>query len=236
MRKIELSPRLLSLAKQVPQDSCFADIGTDHGRLPVWLLEHQIIQRAIATDLREGPLSQAELTASRHQVKNRIAFRMGDGLRPISNGECDVIAIAGMGGETITEILAGVSWASDGGSRFLLQPMTSAPDLRRWLWRSGFVIEREELVREEKLYVTLTVVGGQMPPLTPAEEWAGRQERGRLAPLRGEYLSLMIGRAEKILAGLRQSENLGQREKLAAWANLVEGLLELKREWESWQP
>lgn len=235
MRKIELSPRLFALAKQVPEKSRFADVGTDHARLPVWLLEHQVMQQVIATDLRGSPLNQAKLTAARHRVKDCISFRLGDGLRPISDGECDVISIAGMGGETIAAILAGASWASNGHTRFLLQPMTSVPDLRRWLWRNGFVIEREELVREDKLYVILTVIGGKMMPLTPAEEWAGRQERGMYAPLRGEYLSLIMGRVEKILSGLRLAENAEAVQQIKACACLLEELRTMKRELELWQ-
>ena len=66
MRPIELTPRLLALARQVPEGARFADVGTDHARLPVWLLERGIIQNAIASDLREGPLEQARETARRH--------------------------------------------------------------------------------------------------------------------------------------------------------------------------
>ena len=69
MRPIALSPRLLALARQVPQGVRFADVGTDHARLPVWLLEHGVIDHAIATDLREVPLEQARETARRHGVR-----------------------------------------------------------------------------------------------------------------------------------------------------------------------
>ena len=98
MRPIALSPRLLALARQVPQGVRFADVGTDHARLPVWLLEHGVIDHAIATDLREGPLERARETARRHELTDRISFRLGDGLAPLERGEADLCAIAGMGG------------------------------------------------------------------------------------------------------------------------------------------
>ena len=61
---MELSPRLMSIARKVPEGARLADGGTDHGRLPVWLLLHERINCAIAADLREGPLDRARDTAS----------------------------------------------------------------------------------------------------------------------------------------------------------------------------
>jgi len=235
VRPVELSPRLLAIAHQVPMGARFADIGTDHARLPVWLLEHGRIPSAIAADLKEGPLSRARQTAARHDLTERISFRLGDGLTPLGPEEADAIAIAGMGGETIASILGNAPWASGGTCLFYLQPMTSVPDLRRWLWRNGFVIEREELVREDKLYVVLTARGGEMAPLTPAEEWCGKQDRDMTSPYRGEYLSMMLSRAERALEGLGCSARLKDQERAKRWRGLVSELKQMKEEWIAWQ-
>ena len=236
MRPIALSPRLLALARQVPQGVRFADVGTDHARLPVWLLEHGVIDHAIATDLREGPLERARETARRHELTDRISFRLGDGLAPLERGEADLCAIAGMGGETIAGILAAAPWAGEGGTRFLLQPMSSIPELRGWLWRNGFRIEREELIQEgETLYVSLTVSAGPMSPLTPAEEWAGQQRQGMDAPLRSLYLSRLTRRVQGALEGLRRSTRPEDLRRLPEWEALAQGLEEMKKEWEAWQ-
>ena len=236
MRPIALSPRLLALARQVPQGARFADIGTDHARLPVWLLEHGVIDRAIATDLREGPLDRARETARRHGLTGRISFRLGDGLAPLRPGEADLCAIAGMGGETIAAILSAAPWAAGAGTRFLLQPMTSVADLRAWLWRSGFTIQREELVGEgETIYVLLTAAPGEMAPLSPAEEEAGRQFRGMEAPLRRRYLERLTARAAGALAGLRRSTRPEDALRVPAQEALVQGLETMKEEWEAWQ-
>ena len=235
MRPVGLSLRLLALAEQVPSGCRFADIGTDHARLPVWLLEHGRISAAIACDLREGPLLQARRTAERHRLTGRISFRLGDGLEPVGPNDEDVIAIAGMGGETIVEILSAAPWTREEGCLLLLQPMTSVPELRRWLCRSGYTIVREQLVKEDKLYVVLSAVGGEMRPLTPAEEWGGRQQVGEFDPLRGEYLEALLMRAEQALMGLKKSGEAGDRAAAAQWADLAAGLKSLKEEWETWQ-
>ena len=107
---MELSPRLDAIARQVPQGARLADIGTDHGYLPVWLLMRGTIERAIAADLREGPLGRARKTARQYGQSEKISFRLCDGLTDIDPDEVDVITIAGMGGETIATILEAAPW------------------------------------------------------------------------------------------------------------------------------
>lgn len=129
---MELSPRLQAIARQVPQGARLADVGTDHGYLPVWLLLNGRIGYAIAADLRKGPLDRAKGTAQRFEQTDGISFRLCDGLTGIHEEEVDAVAIAGMGGETIAAILEAASWTKK-GKLLLLQPMTGAPKLRRWL-------------------------------------------------------------------------------------------------------
>lgn len=236
MRPIALTPRLLALAQRVPEGARFADVGTDHARLPVWLLEHGRIRSAIATDLRPGPLEQARETIRRHGLSERVSIRLGDGLSPLRENEADVCAIAGMGGETIAAILDSCPWARTGSRLFLLQPMTSVETLRAWLWRSGFRITDEALVGEGNvIYVLLSVIPGTMAPLTPAEEWGGRQHRGMEAPLRSVYLSRLCQRVERMLEGLRRSSQSQAMEQLSQWEALSRGLTDLKEEWNAWQ-
>ncbi len=236
MRPVELTPRLMNLATQVPQGSRFVDVGTDHARLPVWLLEHDIIDQAIATDLRQGPLDRAKRTASRHQMTGRISFRLSDGLADVKEQEVDVVAIAGMGGETIATILEHAPWTTTGQHLFLLQPMTSTPDLRRWLTKNGFSIHQESLVQEgETLYNTMTVGAGDSVPYTEGEIWAGRQWEGMDAPHRTHFLEVLIERAHRAERGLSQSSHPDCQDRMKRWNSLQSELTEMKEMWESWQ-
>ena len=202
--ELTLTPRLQAIADRVPENCRFADIGTDHAYLPVWLLLQGKIKYAIAADLREGPLSRAKETAERYGVADRTSCRLCDGLTGISADEVDAVAIAGMGGETIAMILDAAPWTKQ-ETRLLLQPMTSFHDLRRWLQEHGYTIEEETLVREGKrLYTVLSVVGGEMDKLSLAELWVGRQSND---PLRREYLEFMAEKVSKALAGQNASKN-----------------------------
>lgn len=206
---MELTARLQSVADQVPQGAIFADIGTDHAYLPVWLLLNGRIQHAIAADLREGPLNRARETAEQYGVSNQVSFRLCNGLVDIDPTETDTIAIAGMGGETIATILESAPWTKK-DKLLLLQPMTSFPDLRFWLQQNGYVIEKETISKEgRRLYSCLTVRGGTMETLTPAELWAGRQTDN---PLRGEFLAMMGGKVERALNGQLAAAEPNQQE------------------------
>lgn len=236
MRPIELSPRLSSVARLVPEGAVLADVGTDHAFLPVYLLQRGLISRAVATDLREGPLSKARANAEKYGLEDRMTFRLCDGLSAVTPQETDAIAIAGMGGETIASILAAAPWTREGAHRLILQPMTSLYDLRDFLSRNGYVIDMEHLNREgRRLYVTMEVSPGEAPPYTPGEKWVGRQRRGLVSPLRADFLADMEGRAHRALKGLEQSvrpRDIPRRELLR---EILPQVRAMREEWLSWQ-
>ena len=145
---LELTPRLRTAADLVPAGARLADIGTDHAYLPAALLLEGKIPYAIAADLRHGPLLRARETAAEYGCRDRMGFRLCDGLKGIRPEETDAIVIAGMGGETIAQILAAAPWVRERNVPLVLQPMSSLPDLRGWLFQNGYQIEEERLARE----------------------------------------------------------------------------------------
>lgn len=223
---MELTPRLQAIADRVPEGARLVDVGTDHGRLPVWLLLNGRIDRAIAADLRAGPLDRARETARQYGQTERISFRLCDGLSDVRAEETDTVVIAGMGGETIAAILKAAPWAQE-DKLLLLQPMTGAPKLREWLQTNGYVILEENIVREgKKLYSIWTVTGGSMPMMAPAELWAGKNRPG---PLRKAFLDMMERKAERALQGHRAAQSPDQAA-IAQLEAVVNGLREMKKE------
>ena len=136
-KELQLQPRLQCLADLVPQGARLVDVGTDHGYLPVWLLQHGRMESAIASDINTLPLDHARATAAEYGVTACIDFRLCPGLAKIGSEECDTVAIAGMGGETIIGILKAAPWTRDGTHTLILQPQTKVDLLRRWLCESG---------------------------------------------------------------------------------------------------
>ena len=202
--KLSLQPRLQMLADLVPQGALIADIGTDHGYLPVWLLQEGRISGAIASDINEKPLEHARQTAREYGLEHRLELRLCGGLEGYKPGEADTIIIAGMGGETIASILEAAAWTRESGIRLLLQPMTKAETLRIWLADKGYRFTEEHLVEDKDyLYPVFCVTGGERRTLSAEEAYGGLLLDND--PLWGRYLSQQLNKLQIRINGLTRS-------------------------------
>lgn len=221
MKRIALQPRLRLLAEMTPPGGRLADIGTDHGYLPVWLLQEGRIPSAIASDVGAEPLEHARRTAAEYETQG-LDFRLCDGLSGIEPEETDTVVIAGMGGETIRDILRAAPWAADGHHTLLLQPMTKVELLRGWLRENGYSCTEERLVQDKgKLYVILSVTGGPSGEASDAERYGGFCLEHD--PLYGLYLEQQLRRLYLRMDGLHRGGDESEAEPLAALADILEG-------------
>lgn len=227
-KHLELSPRLQLLADWVPQGASFADVGTDHAYLPVWLSLQGRVTSAIASDLRKGPLERARETGRTYGAEN-IDYRLANGLADIRPEEADTIAIAGMGGETILSILAAAPWTADGQHKLLLSPHTHAEEVRRFLMDHDYAIQREALVCDRgTIYPVMEVTAGRME-LTLGQLWGGAKLLRD--PLGDRYIIEKIIRLMGAIAGKSRSERPEDKEKADALRDIVTALLEQREEW-----
>ena len=203
-KELRLQPRLQCIADLVPRGARLADVGTDHGYLPVYLLQRGLIARAIASDINAAPLEHARRTAEEYGVA--LDLRLCAGLDAVAPDEADTVVVAGMGGETILAILEQAAWDWRGVT-LLLQPMTKAELVRRRLPELGLRIASERLVRDKgTIYAVLTVEAGESEAPTNAEAWCGAGLSRD--PLYGEYARDRAGKLERAAAGLRQAKTL----------------------------
>lgn len=153
---MEFSRRLMTLIERVPKGARVADIGSDHGLLPVYLTRADIASRCIAVDRRPSPLAETRKRVVAARVADRVSVRLGDGLDPIEPGEVEVVCIAGMGAGAICRILERGAARLDGVAMLLLQPNVNADVTRRWLLEHGWRLDDEVVVVErDVMYVTL---------------------------------------------------------------------------------
>ena len=218
-----LQPRLHAIADLVPDGARLVDVGTDHGFIPVSLLLADRIRSAIASDIGAAPLDHARRTADKYDVASQMDFRLCDGLSAIAPDEVDTIVIAGMGGDNIASILSAAPWTKD-GALLLLQPMSKAEVLRRYLPENGYKVVAEQLVADKGvIYPILSVRGGEMPAASESQAYGGFLLQND--PLQSRHLDeriLSLRRAASGLEKAKDPEAAKKRESLLAVVSELE--------------
>lgn len=170
-----LSMRLERVAAHVPAGARLADIGSDHGYLPVALIRRGVITSAVAGEVAITPFHAAERTVRENDLEQQISVRHANGLMAIEPADgITAISICGMGGETIRDILDDGKARLSGDERLILQPNGGEQPLRQWLMANGYRILFEELLKENRFHYEIIVAERTGPVLyTPEQLYFG---------------------------------------------------------------
>ena len=204
--KSALNARLLSAAELVRQNATFADIGTDHAYLPLFLLEEGRIEYAYCSDINAGPLASARKNAEERSMTDKISFVLTDGASVLSGKGITDYAICGMGGELIADIIDRAPHFCDAGVNLILQPMSRQAVLRKYLASRGFEIKCESYSYDAgKYYVCLLATyTGQKREIDEIESELGNpyvESRNDVAKL--GYLRTLAAARTRALEGKR---------------------------------
>ena len=163
---MKLSKRLETIVSQAAKAAAggrAADVGCDHGFVPITLVETGAVSRAIAMDVRKGPLMRAKAHIAAHGLSDVIETRLSDGLEKLNPGEADTVIIAGMGGELMLRILKDGAHVREHIRHWILSPQSELGVFRHGLEELGLAVTDEVMVEEDgKYYVIMTVEPGQM--------------------------------------------------------------------------
>lgn len=210
-----LTPRLQSIADEINKGETVADIGTDHGYLPLYLWKEGMCSKVIMADISRGSLSKAEENCKALFPEQSFDLRLGSGLEVLTSGETDVVVMAGMGGILMTEILEADIEKSWSFKKYILQPRSHIGQLRCWLLNNNFRIINEKLVREGKFICEIIVaVPGEIAVTRQMDENDIEYEfPHNLADyykneLTCEYLETRLNIEKNILSGMNESSNL----------------------------
>lgn len=199
----KLSDRLYKIAAYVSKGSRVADIGTDHCYIPIWLVLGNIAESVIASDKKIGPLETGKMNAEEYGVRDKIDFRLSDGLAAIHDREADTVIIAGMGGENIAEIIKSSGWKWKESHRLILQPMTKQTELCRFLYENGFSVFDEALAKDGGEIYRILLVGYRKSHIpADASLWAGQALFEKKEPLLSEYLDMLISKTSRAIKGI----------------------------------
>lgn len=203
--KLPISNRLLACCSYVSQNDRVADVGTDHGYLGIHLLLNGIAGSVIASDINEMPLRSAQRNAEKFGVQNRMTFFLSDGVQNIPR-DFNVLVCAGMGADTMIQILKAAPWLKDKQYRLILQCQSRRPELRRWLYSAGFSIRRETLAQDGKfLYPIMEVIYSPGASVSPAGYYLSPALLENGSPLLPTFYDRVVASLRTTVAGLSRS-------------------------------
>ena len=216
MNEHTLSMRLERVAAQVPAGARLADIGSDHGYLPVALMRRGAITGAVAGEVALTPFRAAQRTVLENDLEQQITVRLASGLAAIEPGdEITAISICGMGGETIRDILDSGKTYLRGEERLILQPNGGEQPLRQWLMQHNYRILFEDTVQENRFYYEI-IVAAQAEPVkySPEELYFGPLQMQARTPVFLAKWQRMLREKQKTLSQLARARQAVPEEKV----------------------
>lgn len=192
-----------------------ADIGTDHGYIPIYMALNGLTAKAFAMDINEGPLERASKNINRYKVEGIVETRLSNGLSSLLSGEAESLVIAGMGGLLINRILADGIECANSAKELILSPHSDTDKVRLFLADNGFCIIDEQIVYDEgKYYFILKAVNGSMKLEDDSEIRYGRFLDSKGNDVFRNYLLLEYNKRQQIADKIKNSKSESNIERL----------------------
>ncbi|MCL1873033.1 MAG: class I SAM-dependent methyltransferase [Clostridiales bacterium] len=217
----ELRPRLAAVANLVLPGQIVADIGANHGYLPLYLVERGICPQAIAADSSENALVGLREYLANSGIKEKIALRLGNGLQVLAPGEAATICLAGMGGQTIQEILSASPKVARSARRLLLQPQKGIPALRRYLQANGWRLVAEDIAYDSGFYYEILALEPGQMVLSENELRFGPLLMSQKHPLFRPYWRRKLKGVREIVTILENMTSIQAQERYNYWQEEV---------------
>ena len=208
---VKISNRLTTAAALVTQGYTLADVGTDHGYIPIYLLQQKKIPSAIAMDINEGPLERAKEHIALYGLQAYIQTRLSDGVAALKPGEVEAVLIAGMGGGLVMHILKDGEKVCQSAKELILQPQSEIEHVREFLREEGYTILAEDMVYEDGKFYPMMKVQYQ-------GENENAQKASEVLKLSDLYGGLLLQNRHPVLKTFLEKERLiytGIKENLA---------------------
>lgn len=152
---MDKSKRIELIVENLEKVITLADIGTDHGYVPLLALKNELCEKAIACDINKDPLAKGKLNAILEGIDDQIDFRLGNGFEPLNINEVEEVVIAGMGGNLIRDIIEKDINKASSCNYLILVPAQNPEVLREYLYKNDFEIIKEDLCCDEGIYYEL---------------------------------------------------------------------------------
>jgi len=220
--KAPINKRLLACSELVRDGAVLADVGTDHAYLPIYLLEKRKIDRAVLSDINQGPLNKARENSDKAGFIDRVELKLCNGAEELSGLCVTDYAICGMGGELIADIISHAPHLKDKNINLILQPMSKPEALREYLFSNGFEILTERYVTDTgKHYVCILArFTGVNTTYTESDLYFGKEEAfyAAMGEELFEYMNSKLESLKRTIEGKRAGGLDAHREEHLALA------------------
>lgn len=212
---MQLSKRLQAIADMISPCDTVADVGTDHGYIPIYAVEQHIAKKAIAMDINRGPIERAASHIAGHGLEAYIETRCCDGVAALCAGEADCVVIAGMGGGLMQKILEDGKTILTGVKELILQPQSEIGKFRSYLAEHGYAIVQEDMILEDgKFYPMMKVVHGEMTIENPLYQEYGVFLLKEKHPVLRLYLEKSMANCQEIQKRLQANGKDASDERM----------------------
>lgn len=210
-----IGKRLEAIAKMVDKCDVIADIGTDHGYLPIYLIKKGYCKKAIASDINEGPIEKAEKNVKKEKLDSLIQLRLGAGLSTIKKNEVNAAVIAGMGGNLIKDIIESDKEIFKRLDFLIAQPVQNPEVFRKYVYESGYSVIDENVVKDDGKYYQILKIkyGSSIHKLRDIYYEVGEKFLQKNNNIVKEYIFYKIEKYDKILNNIKDDTELAKKRK-----------------------
>lgn len=215
---MELSKRLMKIASYVNYCEAIADIGTDHGYIPIYLVKNNKCNSAIASDINKGPIEKASTNIRFEGLSEKVKCLLGGGLKPLKVGEVNGVIIAGMGGNLIRDIILEDIEKVKLYDFLILQPAQNPEVLRKFLYNNNFEILNEDLILDDgKFYELFKVKYNENAKKINVKDEISYEISSILLEsnnsLVNDYIKSKIKKYENIITYIKDDTSLAKKKK-----------------------
>lgn len=214
---MEVSKRIGCILNLVDNCNVLADIGSDHGYVPIAAIKQGKCNYAIASDINKGPIEKAKKNVIANKLEKKINCRLGGGLTTLKENEADVVVVAGMGGNLIRDIIEERLNVFSKLDYAILQPTQNPEVLRKYLIENGYEIVKEDICYEDNIYYEIIKVKcrkGMSRKVEDIQYEISEKLVYEKHPLLKEYIEFKIMKNKNILEYLNgEGESLEKRRE-----------------------
>jgi len=196
---MKINDRLKKIGDLVEANSFCLDVGCDHAFLDIYLVKKGKNIKSVASDIAEGPLEQAKKNIKQYRLEKEIETRLGPGLSTYTEG-IDTIIISGMGGRNIIGICKENPQVLKKIKTLIISPNNYQEDVKRYLCKNGFSIEKEEFVKDSHFIYQIIILKHGKERYNKKEYFFGPVFLRKKGPLFKEYYSKELKSREIILS------------------------------------